>query len=729
MTIARYFRISSYCTAAAGFLAVAATGKIGPIVGLLFSAVFAASALMDTARLRRKVPTWSLNLLATGCLLFFCADWWMLSQSLPRAAVHLLLLFAAMKLLTLSNDRDHLQLYFIGLAEVLVSCTLSANLIYGITLAIFLPCSVSTLVLFEMRRSNARMRSAASVKPLVNRGDHPGTELELFEPFPAGLFLATTLGTAFLILAVAVPLFLILPRVARGPHKQPSGAAQFLSGFSDRVELGRIGTLKLSDAVVMRVKTDRPASELPANLRWRGLALDHFDGKSWRCTDRKRTAIPTQGGFYKLEDSTQGTDWLNQTFFVEALSADVIFAARKALAISRDAGVLRRDSAENLHGSGVGSQKLRYTVISDLIRPDPTNIVDFAPIPEAILNRYLQLPYRNQRVADLAERVTGGCSTRYAKALALEMHLRSNYRYSLRLRGAAQGKDPVAAFLFDAKKGHCEYFASAMTVMLRQIGIPARLVNGFRSGEYNPIGGNRIVRQRHAHSWVEAYFPPYGWVEFDPTPPDPVSAKRGIALFVSNLADALDLWWWEGVVNFDSSKQYKLMNDLQAGLEKCRAGTQRFFAEAYSRCRTVASAVDAFSLRPGRQGKWLVFLLVAAAALPLIRGWRRAISHLRFLLYRQRAREAAIYFYREALAALKDEGFRVERGQTPMEFAASLQGHPAGSSLLSLTILYNAMRFGPAENSFNPAEAEAQLQYLRSSLRASRNLSRSLSGP
>ena len=93
-----------------------------------------------------------------------------------------------------------------------------------------------------------------------------------------------------------------------------------------------------------------------------------------------------------------------------------------------------------------------------------------------------------------------------------------SYRYSLELKGRPGSADPLAVFLFESRAGHCEYFATAMAVMLRQTGIPARLVNGFRTGEYNALGDAWVVRQYDAHSWVEAYFKPYGWIEFDPTP-------------------------------------------------------------------------------------------------------------------------------------------------------------------------------------------------------------------
>ena len=105
----------------------------------------------------------------------------------------------------------------------------------------------------------------------------------------------------------------------------------------------------------------------------------------------------------------------------------------------------------------------------------------------------------------------------YDKAVAIERFLRSRYAYTLKLSGKP-GDDPLAHFLFETHAGHCEYFASAMTIMLRTLGIPSREVNGFLPGEYNDLAGDYIVRASDAHSWVEVYFPGTGWVTFDPTP-------------------------------------------------------------------------------------------------------------------------------------------------------------------------------------------------------------------
>jgi protein-glutamine gamma-glutamyltransferase len=720
MTFAQYFKASSYCLIGSGFAAIASTGGIDWISIALFAAGFLCSWFLDTARIRRGIPTWALNSAGLIYLPFCVIDYRLLSRSLLLAALHLLFFAAFMKLLTLSNDRDYVLLYLISFAELLAASTLTVNIIFAGCFFLFLFSGISTLILFEMRRTNAKMLKDTQVRPLVVPEQLRGTGLELFSPFPAGLMAAMAVAISTLILVVLVPIFFLLPRINSGLYKHPFGDKRYTSGFSEQVELGQIGSIKQSNAVVMRVKTDKLPSEIPVDLKWRGLAFEHYDGRSWKRSRRTYRPIPIQGRFYKLEDSTQGTSFIDQTFFVEALSTNVIFATHKALAISRDAGPLWRDDSETLYVSRGPDRKLRYSAVSDPTRPNPANISDLLPIPSDILQTYTQVPPEDPRIERLAREVTGSGRDKYAKAQALEEYLRSHYSYSLVLRGTPNSRDPLAMFLFEVRSGHCEYFASAMTIMLRQLGIPARLVNGFRIGEYNAIADSWTVRQYDAHSWVEAYFPPYGWIEFDPTPPDPEHPRTALIRWISNLADAVDLWWWEGIVNYDRSKQSRVIGSLGATIENARHSIQALAGIVRDRFRDAIAVVRSPETVAGLVSKWKLWLaLLTALILAFITPMRRRILGLiRRSLSQGNPRVAAVNFYKEALALLGTKGMKRVLGQTPMEFAWSLGNHPAGMPFLSLTGIYNAVRFGPPDAPFDHAEAEALLRELRGALKS-----------
>jgi hypothetical protein len=148
------------------------------------------------------------------------------------------------------------------------------------------------------------------------------------------------------------------------------------------------------------------------------------------------------------------------------------------------------------------------------------------------------------------------------KAALVETYLKRNYGYTLKLTWKP-GPQPISTFLFDAKAGHCEYFASSMAILLRSAGIPTRLINGFLMGEYNPVGGSYIIRQSDAHSWVEVYVPGGGWTEFDPTPPDPNHKVRNLAAQISLYLDAMELYWNSYIIVYDSGAQLQLFRSAQ----------------------------------------------------------------------------------------------------------------------------------------------------------------------
>src|SRR5215510_8897393 len=159
MNFARYFKISSYALIASGFVAIAATGTIDLPAVALFSIVLVASWWIDTEGLRRRTPGWVLNTVALGYFPLYVADYLFVSHSFVTSTVHLIFYMAALKLVTRSSDRDYVYLYLISFSELLAASTLTIDITFAVSLAAFLVSAVNTLVLFEMRRSNARART------------------------------------------------------------------------------------------------------------------------------------------------------------------------------------------------------------------------------------------------------------------------------------------------------------------------------------------------------------------------------------------------------------------------------------------------------------------------------------------------------------------------------------------------------------------------------------------
>jgi transglutaminase-like putative cysteine protease len=146
--------------------------------------------------------------------------------------------------------------------------------------------------------------------------------------------------------------------------------------------------------------------------------------------------------------------------------------------------------------------------------------------PDWVRQRYLQLPRRmERRVIDLARQVAAGSTDPFSKAIAIEQYLRDTYAYSTHVESVPTDRDWIDYFLFDAREGYCDYFATAMVVLLRIDGVPARVASGFAPGEFDESTGISTVRENHAHTWVEAYFPRYGWVTFEPSSIRPLPTR------------------------------------------------------------------------------------------------------------------------------------------------------------------------------------------------------------
>jgi hypothetical protein len=720
MSFARYYKISSYCLITAGFIAIAATGSVDIFSLAVFGGALGLSWFLDTAQLRKRIPGWLLNTIAVAYFPMYLFDYLFLSRSFVVSTIHMIFCMAAVKLMTRSTDRDYVYLYLISFAELVAASTLTIDITFALSLFVFLISAVCTLVLSEMKRSNARAQSQGKIQPFVVSAAARGTGMELLTPFPAKSMSWMSLAMTLSILIMAVPIFFLIPRVSLGIFNRPSSTTQMVSGFSEKVELGEIGTIKESDTIVMRVKLGEEMGKVPGNLKWRGVALDHYDGRAWHRSQTSRARVIAGREYFRLERSVQGADVLFQTFFLEALSTDVVFACHKPLAISSDLGFLSRDPLENLYTMR-HPFKVRYTAVSDVTPVDPKLIPEVTPpLPEDIQAIYLQLPTLDPRIATLAKQVTRTAAHPFHKAAALEAYLKRSYDYSLDLKGTPHSADPLAMFLFEVRKGHCEYFASAMTIMLRQLGIPARMVNGFRTGEYNTFGAAWTVRQYNAHSWVEAYYSPYGWIEFDPTPPDPVRSRSSFLRMIWNLADAVDLWWTDEVVNYTFWRQSAFFREVRTRLMEFQKGlrdtVQVFFKQGRSQ-------MDRLDLR-----KWLtthgpiaaaILLLMTTIVLILRRRWN-FWGFLRALRRATRSHDLGFVvtsFYADALDLLKAYGRARARNQTPLEFAHSLAEPSIAAPFTSLTHMYNKVRFGSAGDPEDLSETETLLRSLKNALR------------
>ncbi len=309
-------------------------------------------------------------------------------------------------------------------------------------------------------------------------------------------------------------------------------------GFSRTLDTGARG--RPDETLVMRVKASRPDF-------WRGQSFDQWDGRTWRQSDatpKPRTGdspIFLAGAPEDRETGLlgTGTDFV-QTVFVEQPGPNLIFAAYAPHRVyfsdrtlfELDEGTVRT-GVQLPQGAVYTVVSRRLPVTADILRASQRVPLGLAP---ALQSRYTQLPESvPARVRTLAADVTAGKMTTYDKVLALEAWMGANTSYTLDIPALPAGADAVDRYLFVDRQGFCEQIGSALVVMLRSQGIPARLAVGFTPGERNPFTGLWEVRAKDAHAWAEVWFPGVGWQPFDPTASvpfagDPYSSAAGAGL-------------------------------------------------------------------------------------------------------------------------------------------------------------------------------------------------------
>ncbi|MFW5875836.1 MAG: transglutaminase TgpA family protein [Myxococcota bacterium] len=372
------------------------------------------------------------------------------------------------------------------------------------------------------------------------------------------------LGTALLavpLFLVTAGLFLLFPRVGMGFLSFRTDTGQSVAGFGRNVELGRFGVIRDDPTVIMRVKAhDGDATPPSFDLRMRGTSFDHYDGRRWTRTPLPDDVLPRMFDRYAIVRWPRPTD-MELEIVLDRLDEPVVFLPEGTVALSIPPRVR---GGQEVGRTLVRSEGLdvRYRDADGLglvyaahVARDGRSPIE--PLDSDARERYLQIPDDHDEVVRLARRVTDGAVTADARVRRILAHLRASGTYDYTLEQPPVGDaPPLEAFLFDNRRGHCEYFSSAMAIMLRAVGIPARNVTGFAGGRYNRFGGYYAIRQGDAHSWVEAYVDGR-WVAQDPTPParGDIRPDEGPLDGVRALFDALRTRWSTHIVDYDLRDQ------------------------------------------------------------------------------------------------------------------------------------------------------------------------------
>jgi hypothetical protein len=728
----RFFQGSLLLLILSSIATLIATGKLD-----LLSCVLASLAMLYKGWRwwRRKPPEMSqrtATFLVVGYLGLFPLDVIFLSRAYVATstnpalyaallgAVHFLLFVMLVRLYSAVTDRDAFFLSILAFSAILAAAILTVDTSFLVLFFVFLLFGVATFVGMEMRRGG----KGAVAPPL----GQPAQERRL-----ARALIFAALSVAVGAIVMGSTLFFFFPRFSAGYLGRTSMQPSLMTGFTDDIELGQIGEIKKNPAVVMRVKTGAPVGY--PQLRWRGIALSTFDGKRWSTPNHHPAAIaPNASGWIYVADPEQNQKGpaieLHYEALVQPMATDAVFAAPNAISIlggfsgeNPTAGYnarrsyLFRDFTGSLFNPFRNYAPVRYYGISRLPTLNPAKLraasTDYA---DSIRDTYLQLPSLDARIPELAKGVVSRAKTPYDKSVAVEHFLQTRFTYTLDLTGKL-GDDPLAHFLFETHAGHCEYFASAMTIMLRTLGVPAREVNGFLPGEYNDLAGDYIVRASDAHSWVEVYFPNTGWVTFDPTPA--ATQEFGFMSRLGQYVDWMELTWNEWVINYDFAHQLQMAQILQRNTRTWTESARAWFSQKQTDGKQwLRSWLDR------RGGITFAFPVALALLLVLLRYdiLRAGVQRLRWYL-QLRAPEGACAnpqlaskLYVELLKLLERRGFSRRESQTALEFASAVGEPSLAPAVREFTQVYTQARFGGAP--CDTSRLRGLLEQIRSVLRA-----------
>jgi transglutaminase-like putative cysteine protease len=652
MNFSAYTTIITYLASAVGIGAMVLVEEVGNGFVTAMALVMGASLIINTTTtITVSKALW--NVLAVVVFTVYLADYFFASGTFIGASARFLTILVALKLFDLTTTRDYFLLFTLVLFQILAAAASTVSPLFFLILSVFIMLSIWAMIIFNMKRDWEEGRRREGTIP---RG-----------VFGAPFFLGTIALTASSII-ITLALFFIIPRLAVGFFEPKTLNTIKVAGFSDRVELGEFGPVKQNPMVVMRVELPQMPSRLPV-LYFRGATLDHYDGRGWNRTVKKMLpAVEKSGRLFIFGKWQKGM--LEQKILLEPLETEILFAVSRGVSVQGRFAKVLTDRSGSIYLPSPHYSRIQYWAWSVLGGPGKSPGKSIETYTPEAGSPYLQTPSRGSPVEALALEITKGKPTDFERAKAIEDYLKRNYRYTLDPEKGAGGT-PLEDFLFYSKQGYCEHYATAMVILLRHAGIPARIVTGFLQGQWNGYGNYFLVRQQDAHSWVEAYIPARGWTRFDPTPSQGLTTPRE-ASRVGLLIDSLRWRWAKHIINYTVTDQIRMARKIESRASGLRVSLGKFIASFLS---------------AGREGKgpswWMLLIPVLVTAL-------LAAAIIKVVLTGRKGEVKTPEFYLEMLSILKKKGFEKRAFETPMEFALRT-GHPVAKSL---TRAFEEVRYG-----------------------------------
>lgn len=693
-SVARAFQASIYVlTVLAALLAAVGEGAWFPGVATIPVAI--AAYVLNERRGTLRLPLLWINILAGTAFLATAVEFFQGEVELRMLSVmHLLMYLTWIVMFVHRPPRHYWWLCGLGVTQVAFGAVLTNSGWFGLLLVLYVPAGLWTLCLFTLYQGelqaepSVNLTSRSSVRPAIH-----------FDGRQSWLTLRFAMNVGLLIISgvfLGGAMFLFVPRVwAEGSSSFRGGGEETVTGFSEEVQLGEIGEILNNSRRVLQVKffdndTDKPLSVEEVAKAWgeeeplfRGMVLDtYFDGR-WTGPGNSRPRHLTQ---------RFARGMIRQEYIQEEIGSQVLFGMRPFVAGKMRQGRPPMEiNPENWtltspRTSRGGAQE--YFVYSY----NPENVShdtlgkDLPKLNFRFAQRYSFVPLGLDRLGQISASVTSPDalqkfrgSSQKKVALALVDYLRDSgeFGYSLKMQVHDVGVDPIEDFLVNRREGHCEYFASALALLLRVRGIPSRVVTGFKGGRLNELTNSWEVQQRHAHSWVEAYLDEQ-WVTLDAVPS---GRLRSLSQFDRTPQT------WQNVKSLTSAVWDKYVMRLDGNVQ------QEWFYDPLQ--RKIGRSFESLRFRQSREARkalfglfdspreWLSWSGAFVAVFLFLVGWalyrfaRKLPAWIKRLMQwagvATDQRHVRIDFYERFRGLAESRGLRRRPGQTQREFVEEIQ--------------------------------------------------------
>jgi transglutaminase-like putative cysteine protease len=744
----KQFKPTLYTLVLLGLIGFSMAAESMPLLLFSVAAVSLNAWLVMSGRFS-PLPRWLANIATIGALLYV-AQQIITAHGPPLMFIgQFLVLLQIIKLFEQRANRDYAQLLVLSLLLMVAACINTASLLFGILMIFYLFVSLYCCLVFHLKVEADRAKAAFAipedkVSPATLRQD---------QRYLASSMRRLTFMVSSVSVTMGVLVFLFFPR---GPGQGVLGQLQFrpasaLTGFSDRVSFDQINQIKQNEEVVAHLIAWRNGEPVEGTqtLLLRGYTLDMYG------VDANRSSKPqwTRARPRPLLEKEVGDDSLEgrPSFSTSLDPGPVIWRQKILLKPTGSRYLFALGGLLNVKSSRTVTMK--YNVIDGSIQTDPVMLPleyealsNNSPTRPDTLNMFSRQVTMIQPESDpavlekireytLRPEVTEGLASQHIFpidasneeiARRIEHHLRTNFQYTLDLTDSRKmfaGSDPVVAFLTKVKKGHCEYFASGMALMCQSLNIPARIVVGFKCDEYNTISGQYIIRQSHAHTWVEV-LTPKGWMTFDPTSGREANTKRtaGMMGSIKHFIDFLEYKWAEKVVAYENRDRQQLIRELDNAMTNATYDASNWLMK-------LRRGSDWLAGLTGESSFWntsfrilvavIILMIIVIVMLIIVfviqqrklrqRAARIGLDGLPVDQQLRLARQLA--FYDQLTQALHRQNIFRPVHLTPLEFSESLVFLPSGvfDSIRRLTHLFYRVRYG---NATLPLERQRRLENL-----------------